>query len=146
MEKKKFMEVLYKAYAGNVSEMSAITQYFYQSIICDKDSRAKKTLMEISLQEMEHLKILAKIIKEEGYLPYFNSYDCTLPIPWRSSFLNYTTNFKEIILNDIKQEQAALKDYNLLITLTDNFQIKEKIQFIIEEELEHIQKLKSLLQ
>ena len=61
---------LYDLYAGRFSELTAITSYVYQSIICG-DKELCEVLLKISVTEMEHCEMLGKSILVFGADPVF---------------------------------------------------------------------------
>ena len=142
-----YAKLLLEDYSGHISELSAITQYVYQKF--DKfnvDVEFKETLSSIAMVEMKHLELLGETIKLLGVVPKFiyNNNFNSLSY-WNGSFVDYTTNIKDMLLSDIKIEQSAIAKYNYDISMIDDEYIKMTLYRIIEDEKEHIKCFEYLL-
>ena len=137
---------LLNVYAGRVSELSAINQYSFQSFYLNKYKDLSNILMEISEVEMHHLKILADLICALGLIPYYVTYNCSYEaIPWNADYVDYTTDYRNMLLSNINSEVTAIKDYNKLIYETNDPNIKEILNRIIMDEERHIEIFSELL-
>lgn len=141
-----FAYKLLHTYAGNVSELTAITQYSFQSFYLNSYKDLSKILEQISEVEMHHLKILAELILALGLTPYYVTYGCgNEPTPWNSDFIDYTTDYRSMLLSNINSEVIAIKDYNMLIDQTNDPNIKDILRRIIMDEERHIEIFSELL-
>lgn len=141
-----FAYKLLYVYAGNVSELSAITQYSFQSFYLKKYKDLSNILERISEVEMQHLKILAELILELGLTPYYVTYGCcNKPTPWNSDFIDYTTEYRNMLLSNINSEVTAIKDYNRLISETNDSNIINILKRIIMDEKRHVEIFNELL-
>lgn len=137
---------LLNVYAGRVSELSAINQYSFQSFYLNKYKDLSNILMEISEVEMHHLKILADLICALGLIPYYVTYNCSYEaIPWNADYVDYTTDYRNMLLSNINSEVTAIKDYNKLIYETNDPNIKDILKRIIMDEERHIEIFSELL-
>ncbi|MBQ7140021.1 MAG: manganese catalase family protein [Bacilli bacterium] len=136
---------LFELYAGNVSELTDINQYSFQSIyLCDYVDLSN-ILKTISITEMEHLRILGELIKALGLNPYFISYDNNKPIPWNSDYVNFTINYREMLVNNIKIENESIEQYNKLLSEINDENIRKVIERIILDERKHVEIFSKLL-
>jgi len=135
--------LLYVAYAGPLSETTAITQYSYQQVLWD-DIEAKEVLFRISLDEMEHLNSIAQILKNLGCEPRYWVVDGE-PVYWDASLVNYAPDPREMLESDIHSEFHAVRSYRELINRIPEQFIKTRITHILNEEEKHIRQFESLL-
>ncbi len=141
-----FAYKIFNVYAGKVSELSAITQYSFQSFYLKNYSELSKILEQIAEVEMRHLKILGELIKELGLTPYYVTYCCgNRANPWNADFIDFTTDYRSMLLSNINSEVIAIKDYNNLISYTNDPNIKEIIKRIIIDEEHHLKIFTELL-
>lgn len=135
----KYAQLLMEDYAGVISEMTAINLYTYQNILNKKNySELSEMLHDISITEMRHLQILGELINLLGLYPTFQSVNNGLLCSWDSSYINYNTDIKEMLLIDIKSEEEAIAQYRLHQSIIDDKYIKEIIERIILDEQQHI--------
>ena len=141
-----FAYKLLKTYAGNISELTAVSQYSFQSFYLNEYKDLSNLLEQISKTEMYHLKILGILILKLGLNPYFVTY-CSFNNPklWNSDFVDYTTDYRDMLLSNINSEINAVRDYNKLISETNDCNIKEILNRIILDEERHIQIFNELL-
>lgn len=136
---------IFDLYAGEISEFSAASQYSFQSIYLSEYNELSKILEEISIVEMHHVELLGNLIKKLGLIPYYITYKNNIPIPWNSDYINFTTNYREMLTNNIKREHKAIDNYNKIIKMTSNESIISLIRRIILDEEKHIEILSKLL-
>lgn len=143
-----YAKLLLEDYAGSNGELGAITQYSYENFDKFKEyPQVSKTLEKIAMIEMRHLEMLGKLIKLLGLKPeykYYN-YSNSYSTYWNAMQLDYNTNIKEILLNNIRIERIAIASYECHINLIDDIYIKRILYRIIEDELLHIECFKELL-
>ena len=126
-----YAKLLLEDYAGINGELSAITEYSYQHFNkFNENENVVKSLSRIAMVEMKHLEILGKLIKLLGL---------------NRNSINYTSNIKEMLYNDIRIEKIAIANYEYHISLINDKYIKEILYRIIEDELVHIDCFKMLI-
>ena len=148
MISKKDIKLAYKLldiYSGNISELTQIQMYSYQSIYLNKYTDLSNILNSISKIETKHLKILGILISKLGLIPYFVTYKDNCAIPWNSDYVNFTTDYRSMLINNINSEVEAIKLYNEIIKDTDDTYIINIIQRIIKDEEKHIEIFNKLL-
>lgn len=142
-----YAKILLNSYAGKISEDSAAHLYIFQHIVLeDKYKQYSDILKGIGIVEMHHLELLGETIRKLGIEPVFMSYDknkCAL-VPWRSNYINYNTNFKNIINIDIDAEEKAIEYYKYSIKIIKDKYIRKLIERIIMDEELHLKIFKEI--
>ncbi|MBR6614039.1 MAG: manganese catalase family protein [Clostridia bacterium] len=141
-----------RLYADRRSEMTSVMQYIYQHFILSSAEGLENishAMEEIAVKEMEHYEILAKIMVNCGVDPRSCVYiDNNIDICdyWKANYVNYTRDFIDIFEKDIILEQAGINSYVELIEMTDNENLKEIVERIIEDEKSHIAYFRAVLE
>ena len=94
---------------------------------------------------MKHLRILGELIKALGLNPYFISYNNKDVIPWNSNCVNFTLNYRNMLVSNINGENKAIENYKQFLTETDDENIKKIIDRIILDEQKHVEIFSKLL-
>lgn len=135
--------LLTEAYAGKESEMTALSQYFYQYILSTEyNKEIAKVLEEISIVEMVHMEILGKAIARMGGNPIYASSGRF----WNGSFVNYTKSLREMMYINIKGEKVAIDFYKKIIASLENISLIPAIEEIIKDEETHIVAFTTILE
>ena len=145
---KKYAKLLLEDYAGISGEDTAIHQYSFQHF--DKFNVSKDfadTLAKIAAVEMRHLELLGETIKLLGLNPKFKftERNCHYLTYFSSSFVNYETDIRNMLLSDIEIEEKAIKNYLYHISIINDKYVKRLLYRIIEDEQVHIKCFKELL-
>lgn len=135
---------LLNAYAGRVSEDSAIHDYVFQMMMQDNED-IKKILKGISIVEMHHLEILGKLIYALGLTPLFASVEENHTKWFSGEYVNYEKNWKQTLRDNIYQEEAAIRNYEKIILKTKDENVKHILKRIILDERVHIEIFTKLL-
>lgn len=135
---------LLNSYAGIVSEDTAIHNYVFQ-MISQINPEIKKILHGIAIVEMHHLEILGKLLIALGLKPIFAKVSDKNLIWFSGKYVDYEMNLQDILLNNIKNEEEAIKQYEIIINKTDDINIKNILNRIIKDEQLHIEIFKNLL-
>lgn len=136
---------IFELYAGRVSELSAVCQYSFQDIYLNEYKELSEILKSIAMVEMRHVSILGKLIEALGLIPYYVTYKNNKPIPWNSDYVDFTTNYRNMLVNDIRIEKEAINDYEKIINMTNDPNVKNIINRIILDEKRHIEIFSKLL-
>lgn len=142
-----YANLLSQDYAGAVSEMTAIAQYINHEncLSCVKCSLAQ-TILGIAMAEMIHLQKLAELIFLLG-----GSIDFTARQRngknrvWTPQYLNFATNAKEMLLEDIEAEKGAINQYRAHVKVIHDDSINAVLLRIIQDEEYHIMILQALV-
>lgn len=102
----RYAKMIYDDYAGNMSELSAITQYIYEHINIENED-IKKIMLSVAVVEMKHLDLLGDLIKKLGLPPHYVDAQSN---PWNSNNVNYSMeNIKKIMEYNIYSERKAIR-------------------------------------
>ncbi len=127
---------------SRTSELTAILQYVYQSVIADKSMEEIGGIFEeIGIVEMTHLDMLMHAITEFGGIP---KYEDSLGNQFNTNYINYNTKLKDMLDNNIVAEQRAIDQYKDGIKRVKNESLKDLFARIIEDEQQHIKVFKYL--
>ena len=146
----KLAKKLLEIYAGSKGEITATFQYIYESFITNSQEKYEElstVLEKISLCEMKHIQLIAKILKSMGIDPKFCKYidnNFNICNYWTAGNVKYITNIDKFLEYNIKLEEIALEDYKEALKLTESQNIKDVINAIIEDEKAHITVFKKL--
>ncbi len=141
------LRLLSPAYAGRDGELTAVLQYVYQSVIFSEEGRGEfaRALIEIAVNEMHHLEVLATMIAKLGAPPVFTA--CP-PYPvgyYSAACVNYTKNPRQMICADICAEENAISCYETILCRIKNAAVAAVVSRILEDEKEHLKKFNALL-
>ncbi|MBV7274943.1 ferritin-like domain-containing protein [Clostridium thailandense] len=140
-----YANILLQDYAGTVSELTASCLYVFQHIVSeDRYKDYSKLIKGISIVEMKHLHLLGETIKLLGVKPvYTNSvYPCGQL--WSAAYVNYTDRILDMILEDIKSEKQAIRNYEKDMCLINDKYIRKLLERIIEDEKVHLKLFKEM--
>ena len=139
-------QTLEKAYVGEAGEFSAVTLYFYQSVLFQPHNpQAARILHEISIVEMSHLKMLASSILAVGGRPVLGLSHGKERIWWSGGQLPYNGSLRVALILDIRAEQQAIRLYNHILSMPECEEVHPLICRIIMDEEHHIELLNDLL-
>ena len=109
--------------------------YIYQNYITRLyNEDVAEVLERIAITEMHHHDILGTTIARLGGNPVIGADNCW----WTGANVNYAVNLKEMLLDNIKAEQAAIQNYRRTIAKLTNQSIIETVECIIADEEGHI--------
>ncbi|WP_195264284.1 MULTISPECIES: ferritin family protein [unclassified Clostridium] len=137
-----YANLIKRSYAGNISELTAVTQYTYQGLIAN--NIIGNILKKIAEVEMHHLEILGELIVALGENPDFSINKKDKKLNWNSKFICTSDSIKDMLLEDIKNEEEAIKLYRKTAnSINDENIIAILNRIILDEEL-HIKILTNL--
>ncbi len=157
---------LFKSYAGYDSELTASTQYLYQTAILFPDDPVSADLLEcIGFVEMGHFHVLGRIIYLLGadprvYAPasQFGAsrrarVEGTVPEPetkngytwWSGDMLIYTNEYITLIQDNLQLEKITIANFNAAIREIDDIYIRAMLERIILDERRHVEIFQSML-
>ena len=98
--------------------------YIYQNYITRLYNEDVADVLErIAITEMHHHDILGTTIARLGGNPVIGADNCW----WTGANVNYAVNLKEMLLDNIKAEQAAIQNYRRTIAKLTNQSIIETV-------------------
>ncbi len=131
-------KILTHLYASNESELNAIMQYSYQTMVLDNEEIAP-ILKAIAVVEMHHLEILGKLIKALGCRPIYADCNYHDILYWNGDYVYYDMDLKTILDINIESEQQAIYNYQMVLSVIDDIYLKENIARILEDEYLHLE-------
>lgn len=131
-------KILTHLYASNESELNAIMQYSYQTMVLD-DEEITSILRGIAVVEMRHLEILGKLIKALGCRPIYADCHYHDILYWNGDYVYYDMDLKTILEINIESEQQAIYNYQMVMSVLDDIYLKENIARILEDEYLHLE-------
>lgn len=142
----KYAQILSQDFCSSISEFSAVSQYSNHQIrLAEKYPKAAKTLLSISSSEMMHMYMIGKLITLLGVSLNYNYYDNGSYAEWSPQFVDYGTNYVNMILLDINNEYKSIKQYEDHMRIIDDKCIKSVLARIIKDEKYHIELLTGIL-
>lgn len=134
------------SYAGDVSEDTAIHQYLFQSVILkEKDEEVSDILEQIAEVEMHHFQYLAELIQQLGVYPVFVDPIVDKNEFWTSRYVCYDVEVEDILEMDMEAEKKAIMQYQSLIHVIEDQQVKEALRRIVVDEKIHLEIFEKLL-
>ncbi len=136
--------ILRDLYAGQRSELGAITQYCYQSFLLGlRDEDLSDMLRGIAIVEMHHLEMLGKLILLCGGSPVFAGGRRRW---WSGSFPNYCRNPRGAVQASLRDEMDAVGAYQAAASSIRDPKIQAVLRRIAMDEEHHVKLLQEMLQ
>ncbi len=141
------LRMLAPYYAGRDGELTAILQYVYQSVVFSETGKKEfaRALVQIAVEEMHHLELLATMIAKLGAPPVFTA--CP-PYPvgyYSAACVNYTRSPRQMLCADICAEENAVSGYENVLCRIKNAPVAAVITRILEDEKKHLKTFNELL-
>lgn len=133
-----YASLLLEDYAGLVSEMTAINQYFYHHLTFEHIEEIAELEECIAIIEMYHLELLGETISLLGVRPEFRTISLNQNVYWNAAFVYYGENVCDRLSSDIAAEQKAIQQYRYHQGLIQDPHIKELLERIILDEEHHL--------
>lgn len=145
-ENLKYARILQQNMSSDDGELTAITQYTYQSwILHPSFPDAASVLHQIAIVEMQHMNMLGELITLLGCAPSYSFVHGRRNIFWNSSFVCYNQDTVQFLNRNVRAEQEAIDGYCRSIELIDDECITSILHRIIKDEEIHIEIFKKLL-
>lgn len=124
-------------------EMTAITSYLYQHWTLPPCYQSIRDITyRIAQVEMHHMDILGSLTVQLGGLPKFAVDACS---SWNGMAVDYSTNIRHVLLENLSGEQAAVNTYGSLAKeITDPY-VQQILKRIAMDEQVHVCIFKQLL-
>lgn len=143
---------LINSYSGSKGELTASTQYIYQSFIVKPNENyigLSRILEDISIKEMKHLEILSQLLISQGINPKFCKYidnNFNICSNWSTNNIKYLNDIKDFIKYNIKLEESSVNEYINIVKNSNNENIIEVINRIIQDEKSHLEIFNKILE
>lgn len=129
---------LFGAYAGAHGELTAVSQYFYNSLTGEQDAALADLFALVSQNEMVHLQKLGQLIRLYGGDPRLLSFAGGRPHWWSSGAVSYEKSREKRLRQAIAGEREAVRAYRQLAARMAP-QPRALIERIIQDEQHHIE-------
>ncbi len=121
------------------SEMSAISLYFYNSVITKTPfSEVSRCFQKISMVEMHHLQIFSELASLLGADPRLWSFYGGRTRYWSPGCNFYCAELSTLLNNAISGEKKAIEQYRQQLHWIEDIHIRKNLERIIVDELHHI--------
>ena len=142
----KAVSLLLEDYSGAVSELSAITQYFYGSArMRGCYQPVYQGMKYVAVAEMCHLDLLAQAIIAKGGDPRYVMLGGRKPEKcWNSGVIDYGRTPEQILSEAIDAEQGAIDQYRRHICCIQDVTVQALLERIILDEQVHLQLFQQL--
>lgn len=135
----KYAQAMLSNMGGINSEMSAVSSYFYNSIVTGWNERVAKIFRQISVVEMHHLEIFGKLALALGADPRLWECQGSNMVYWSPGYNSHPTELPAILKNALRAEQAAIRKYEYQARTIGDKNIVENLQRILIDEREHVE-------
>ncbi len=122
------------------SEMSAVSLYFYNSIIAGETYKEiSDCFHKIMIVEMHHLDIFGRLAYLLGADPRLWAYTRRRPIYWSPGCNQYPRQLKDLLQNALRGEEEAIRKYKRQAESIRDPYVVANLQRIIEDENIHVE-------
>ncbi len=140
------VKIIAPAYASERGELNTVLQYAYQTAQLKNQGYDEfaQTLKKISVEEMEHLSVLADLLLRLGVSPVYSAYP---PYPANFYFagnVSYSRLPQKIFIDDIAAEQGAIDVYKGILRRLTNEGVAAVIKRILLDEEAHLAEFKRM--
>lgn len=141
-----YLRLILEDYAGVSSEMTAVNQYDYQRLILDYPTckEISEAIEEISKVEKLHLEMLGEIVILLGGDSRYWSIQKGNPTYWSPQYISYNKSPRDILLENIRAEEKAIKQYSQHIEKIKDREILQVLKRIVLDEQLHLEIFKDL--
>jgi bacterioferritin len=132
---------------SRVSEMSAVSLYFYNRIILEPEyEEFSKCFEQISIVEMHHLKIFGELALQLGSDPRLWSISRRKRAYWTPANNSYPREIREVISNSLESEKDAIHKYSDQADRIRDRNIVQVLNRIILDEQRHVEIFNEMLE
>lgn len=138
--------IIMPAYADAESELTAVLQYIFQSIVfsANGNERYAVTLEEIAIAEMKHLDLLGTALAEMGVAPVYSKRPPDMCDFYSACHVDYSTSPAAMLAADIAAETDAIRGYEQMLYKLTEPVLETLISRIILDERLHLKKFKEM--
>ena len=130
-----YASLLATDYAGFVSELTSVNQYFYHHIVSENIDKEISVMLEnIAVVEMYHLEVLARLIFLLGEKPKYFAQDDY----WNGDYVYYGEDLLGQLEADLQGEYDAIENYEKNIEVIEDPYIINILKRIILDEEVHV--------
>ena len=130
---------------GRNSEMSAVSLYYYNTIVLDKHEDIAEIFRKISIVEMHHLDIFGRLAYQMGANPRLWTRGQRGMLYWTPGYNHYPVPLKSLLNNALEGELSAIAKYERQAKEIQDANVVENLKRIILDEQLHVEVYRSLL-
>ncbi len=137
--------VLLGALLSHHGPLQRIVKYIYQYFVfwLNKDSDSAKTVLNIALDKMDHVKKIEKLIFNLGC---YKEIVCAFPVNFSGyKDLEYGSLRSKMITNDLTDEMVSISEYEKILKSVKNEGAKAVIEGVLKDERKHAKILKEII-
>lgn len=144
---KRYADLLMQDYAGMASELTAVLQYTYDSMLLKESAPDVSELLEdISFTEMHHMRMLGDLVSDLGGDPRYNGGSCENCKPFHTCGITYNKTTALILMENIAGERKAIANYTRRIEVIQDEYVCAVLHRIIMDEETHIAALCQMME
>ncbi len=143
----RYAQILKMNLASQKSEMTAITQYLYQSWVWGGEYREiAEAMHKIAAVEMRHLDLFGKAVLLLGGNPTYSAPQRNGFYVWNGNAVNYGGNISRMLRYNLQSEQETIRAYTKQSETVLAGNIPNLLKRIIEDEKVHVSIFQGLLE
>ena len=134
---------------GEISEMSSAGLYFYHQLTSSSWQELSEAFHGIAMAELHHLEIFGRLAMGLGADPRLWSTCGCLNNRcrfWTPAYLSYHSSLEEMLTASMAAEERSRQKYLMQAAWIEDENVRDNLHRIAEDELLHLQILKSLYQ
>lgn len=131
---------------GRISEMSAVSLYFYNHLQSKELPEVARAFETISIVEMHHLEIFASLAKELGEDPRLWTVQGENYVYWSPGYQQYPVSLPELLQNALQGEEQAIRKYQQQLEWIEDDGVRANLQRILEDEALHVRIFQGFLE
>lgn len=141
-----YLRLISEDYAGVISEMTSVNQYDYQKLVLDNPNyrEMSEAIEAVGKVEKLHLDLLGELVILLGGDSRYWSMKKSTPQYWSPQYVNYTKSPRDILLENIKGEELAIKQYQAHMAKIKDPQVVAVLKRIVLDEQLHLEIFKDL--
>ncbi|HHV33068.1 MAG TPA: bacterioferritin [Clostridiales bacterium] len=133
-----YADLLMDDLAGPSGEFTAMSLYFYQHSVADKQFGDYSIMtMRIAIAELHHMDILSSVIRELGGNPVFQSSTRSNARYWSAKNVVYSSDLCKSLRIALDGETNAIETYGRHIQMIDDPYLKNILERIVVDERLH---------
>ena len=129
---------------GVVSEMSAVSLYFYNHLVTTGVPEAAALFHEVSIVEMHHMEIFGTLALQLGADPRLWSIQRGRRMWWSPEYNQYVRKLGPLLQEAIRGEQAAIRKYESQLRWIGDENIRANLRRILLDERLHMEAFECL--
>lgn len=135
----RYAQILKRNLASQKSEMTAITQYLYQSWVWDGEYREiAEAMHKIAAVEMHHLDLFGKAVLLLGGNPTYSAPQRNGFYVWNGNAVNYGGSVARMLRYNLQSEQETIQTYTKQSEIVLAGNIPDLLKRIVEDEKVHV--------